>query len=116
MFALARGRDPLAATLAVGRVVLPHENRTGRLLAVAVPVHVGISAFWGCVLARVLPARGAVSWGAVAGAGIAALDLRLPGRRMAAVRALPVVPQLVEHVVYGAAVGAYLRRRALRLR
>ena len=57
-----------------------------------------------------------MSWGAVAGAGIAALDLRLPGRRMAAVRALPVLPQVADHVVYGAVVGAYLRRRALRLR
>lgn len=116
VFALVRGRDPLAAALAVGRVVLPDENRTGRLLAVALPVHVGISALWGCVLARVLPARGAASWGAVAGVGIAALDLRLPGRRMAAVRALPVLPQVVDHLVYGAVVGACLRRRALRLR
>jgi hypothetical protein len=47
---------------------------------------------------------------------IAAIDLRVPGRRAAAVRALPVFPQVVDHVVFGAVVGIYLRRRALRFR
>ena len=113
--ALVTRQDPLAATRAAGALLLPDETRTAPLLAAAVPVHLGISVGWGLVLARLLPARATVFWGAVAGAGIAAVDLRLPGRRTAAVRALSVWPQVADHVAFGAVVGLYLRRRALRL-
>lgn len=116
LFALVKREDPVAATLAAGKIVLPGERRALPLTIVALPVHFGISVFWGTVLARVLPARRTAAWGAVGGLVIAALDLRLPGRRVAAVRALPVLPQVLDHVAFGAVVGIYLRRRALRLR
>lgn len=116
VWALVRGGDPLAAALAAGKVLLPGESRRGPLLLAAVPVHCGISAGWGVVLARVLPERGGVFWGVVAGGVIAVVDLSLPGRRVAAVRELSVFPQVVDHLVYGGVVGAYLRFRALRLR
>jgi hypothetical protein len=103
------------AAVAAGKVLLPFERRRAVLLLAALPVHCGISAGWGVVLARVLPARGTVFWGVVAGGVIAAVDLRLPGRRVAAVRDLSVFPQVVDHLVYGGVVGIYLRRRALRL-
>jgi hypothetical protein len=106
--ALVTGRDVLAAVRAAGKVVLPREERDLPLILVAVPVHLGISVWWGTVLARVLP-RGGVVAGGIAGAVIALLDLRLPGRRVAAVRALPVGPQVADHVVFGAVVGACLR-------
>jgi hypothetical protein len=96
-------------------LLLPDETRVGPLLVAALPVHLGISAGWGVVLARVLPSRGTVFWGAVGGGVIAAVDLRMPGRRAAAVRALSVFPQVVDHVVFGAVVGLYLRRRTLSL-
>ncbi len=112
LFALVRREDPLAAACAAGRVLLPDERRVLPLLIAALPVHFGISVWWGTVLARVLPARRTVVWGAVGGLVIAALDLRLPGRRVAAVRALPVLPQVLDHVAFGVAVGVYLRRRA----
>ena len=115
VWALVRGRDPLGAAVAAGRLLLPEERRRGRLLVAALPVHFGISAAWGVVLARILPDRGTVFWGAVAGGVIAGVDLRVPGRRAAGVRELEVLPQVVDHLVYGAAVGIYLRRRALRL-
>lgn len=108
LHALATRRDVLAAVRAAGKVVLPAEERDLPLIAAAVPVHFGISMWWGAVLARVLP-RGGVIAGGVAGAGIALLDLRLPGRRVAAVRALPVAPQVADHVLFGAVVGACLR-------
>ncbi|GAB1509158.1 hypothetical protein JCM33774_11990 [Actinophytocola sp. KF-1] len=97
-------------------MLLPGEERDLPLLVAALPVHFGVSAWWGVVLARVLPRRRTVLAGAFAGGLVAVLDLSLPGRRVAAVRALPVFPQVVDHVVFGAVVGAYLRRRALRLR
>jgi hypothetical protein len=102
--ALATGADPLAATRAAG-TVLPG-GRPG--LVRGALSHVGISAFWGGVLAGVLPRRRTALWGAVAGLGIAGLDLGLIGRRFPAIRALPAIPQVADHVAFGAIVGALL--------
>jgi hypothetical protein len=110
LHALATGRDPLEATKAAGSLLLRHETRTLPLVAAAVPVHAALSLGWGAVLARVLrrptPLRGALG-----GLAIAALDLGVIGRRFPRVRALPLVPQLADHLVYGAVVGAVLRGR-----
>jgi hypothetical protein len=116
LIALVEREDPLAATFAAGRILLPDERRSLLLVLAALPVHFAVSVWWGSVLARVLPARGTVAWGLLGGLAIAALDMRLPGRRAAAVRGLPVFPQVLDHVVFGGVVGVYLRRRALRLR
>jgi hypothetical protein len=116
LHALLTRRDPLAAAKAAGGLVLPRESRGLPLLVVAVPVHLGISVGWALVLERVLPRRWGVGWGAVAGALIAFVDLRVPGRRTAAVRRLVVWPQVADHVLFGAVVGGYLRVWALRLR
>jgi hypothetical protein len=109
--ALATGRDPLEATLAAGTLLRPHETRTSRLLVAAVPVHVAISLGWALVLARTLPRRHTALAGAAAGLAIAAVDLGTVGRMNRRIRALPLFPQLADHVAYGAAVGAVLARR-----
>jgi hypothetical protein len=105
--ALVTGRDPLAATLAAGSILLPGETRRGPLLAAAVPVHLALSLGWTVVLelAGVRRARA----GAVAGLAIAALDLGLAGRRFARIRALPLLPQVADHVAFGAIAGRLLR-------
>jgi hypothetical protein len=110
--ALATGRDPLEASYAAGALLLPHEERPGRLLMSAAVAHGAISLFWGQVLVRALPRRQPVLAGAVAGLAIAAIDLGTVGRRIERVRSLPLGPQLADHAVYGAAVGAVLRARA----
>jgi hypothetical protein len=110
-YALVTGRDPLAATLAAGSLLLPRETRSEGLLLAAIPVHVAISLGWGLALARVLPRRPSLAAGAVAGIAVAALDLGLVGPRFARFRALPRGPQLVDHVAYGITVAAVLRRR-----
>lgn len=104
--ALVTRRDPLAATRAAGALLLPRETRSVPLLLAAVPVHFGISLGWGIVLARVLPRRATVAWGALAGLAIAALDLNVPGARTAAVRELVTWPQVADHVAFGAVAGA----------
>jgi hypothetical protein len=109
-YALATGRDPLDATLAAGSLLLPGETDRAKLVAAAVPVHVAVSLGWGLVLANTLPRRRTVPVGAVAGAGIYALDMLGPGRAFARVRALPRWPQLADHVAYGAVVGWVLAR------
>jgi hypothetical protein len=110
-WALVAGGDPLEPTLAAGSLLLPTEGRRGRLVAAAVPVHLALSIGWAVVLATLLPRGRGVVAGAVAGLAIAAFDLGVVGRRFPRVRALPVLPQVADHVLYGATVGIVLDRR-----
>jgi len=109
--ALMTGGRPLEASLAAGAIVLPREQRPGRLLLAAIPVHLALSLGWALVLAAVLPRRSTVAYGALAGLGIAALDLGVIGRRLDRIRALPQAPQVADHMAYGAIVGAVLSIR-----
>jgi hypothetical protein len=108
-YAVATGRDPLEATRAAGTILLPRETRTLALVLAALPVHLALSLGWAVVLDR-LGVRG-VGRGTAAGLGIAALDLGVVGSRIPAVRSLPQGPQVLDHLVYGAIVGAVLGRR-----
>lgn len=109
LVALVRGDDRLQATRAAGSLVLG-DDADGRALVVAgAVVHSALSLGWGAVLGALLPRRHTVIAGAVGGAAIAALDLGVIGRRFPAVRALPVVPQVADHVAFGACAGAVLR-------
>ena len=110
--AVARRRDPLEATLAAGSILLPYETRRGRLILAAVPVHAALSLFWAVVLDRSLPRRRPVRWGAAAGLAIAVLDLLVAGRRFSRARALPFLPQLADHVVFGTVVALVVRRES----
>jgi hypothetical protein len=106
---LACGRDPLEATKAAGTLVLPDDAPPWALVAAAAPVHLGVSLLWTAVLARTLPSRHRVAWGAAGGLAIAAVDLGVIGRRYPAIRRLPLVPQLADHALFGAVVGAFTR-------
>jgi hypothetical protein len=107
--ALATGRDPLEATLAAGTLLLPGETRRPRLVAAAVPVHLALSLGWTVVLDRA-GVRGARA-GAAAGLAIAALDLGTVGRRVPRIRALPLLPQIADHVAFGVIAGIFLQER-----
>jgi hypothetical protein len=111
LHALATRRDPLEATKAAGTLLLPREDRTLPLLGAAAVAHAALSVGWAHVLAATLPRRHTTAWGAAAGLAIAAIDLGLIGRRFPRIRALPLAPQLADHVVYGASVGWTLRHR-----
>jgi hypothetical protein len=111
LWASVAGDDPLEATLAAGSMLLPGETQRGRLLAAAMPVHLAASLGWAIVLSAVLPRKRTISSGAVAGLGIAAFDLGIVGRRSAQLRALPLLPQLADHALYGATVGFVVERR-----
>jgi hypothetical protein len=119
-WALLRGTDPLEASLAAGALLRPHAAARRRLLAAAVLAHGVLSAGWSLVIAclwprRTLPVAEALARGAGWGAGVAALDLgmaRVSRRpRFAAVRALPLLPQLADHLAFGAIAGAVLNSR-----
>jgi hypothetical protein len=111
LWSLLAGRDPFEATLAAGSILLPKERRRASLAAAAVPVHLAFSLGWALVLTRLLPRGREVQVGALAGLGIAALDLGVMGRRFPRIRALPLLPQLADHLAYGATVGYVLARR-----
>jgi hypothetical protein len=98
--AIATGRDPLEAARAAGTILLPGETSPQRLLAAAVPVHLGISLAWTIVLDRA-GVRGAIR-GAIAGLAIGAIDLGVAARRFPRIRRLPFGPQLADHAAFGA--------------
>ncbi|MGH3508547.1 MAG: hypothetical protein ACRDO2_15215 [Nocardioidaceae bacterium] len=108
LHALATGRDPLEATYAAGAILLPYEQRHGRLLLSAAVAHGSISLFWATVVTTVLPRRHPVLAGTAAGLAIAALDLGTIGRRIDPIRGLPLGPQLADHALFGAVVGAVI--------
>ncbi|MDQ3679863.1 MAG: hypothetical protein M3378_04825 [Actinomycetota bacterium] len=100
--AVVTGRDPLEAVRAAGSLV------GSPTLGAGAVVHVAVSLAWGVALAAVLPRRRSLLWGAAAGAAIAALDLGVVARRFPRIRELPSLPQVADHVAYGAVVGAVL--------
>jgi hypothetical protein len=106
--------NPLEASLAAGTLLLPDETRPSRLLPAALVAHGALSLGWAVVLAAGLPRRRTVRWSAVAGLGIAALDLGVVGRRYPRIRALPLAPQVLDHVAFSATVGCVVSRRRAR--
>jgi hypothetical protein len=108
---LLTGGRLLEGSLAAGTLLLPREQRATRLLPAAAAVHLTLSLGWALVLAVVLPEKRTTELGALAGLGIAALDLGIIGRRYPRIRALPQLPQVADHVAYGATTGAVLGRR-----
>ena len=117
VWALTTGRSLTEGARAAGSLMLPREQRPAVLVAAAVPVHFMLSLGWAFVMTAILPRRRSLGWATLAGLGIAALDLGVIGRRLPRIRALPVPPQVADHLAYGATVGLVLdirRRRALR--
>jgi hypothetical protein len=109
--ALATRTNLLEATLAAGTIVRPRETRPVILVAAAIPTHIALSLGWGAVLGLTLPRRHTTVAGALAGLAIAALDLGIVGRRYPRIRALPLAPQVGDHVAFGAVAGAVIARR-----
>jgi len=107
--AVATGRDPLAATRAAGSLLVGDDAAPSAQLAAALPAHLALSWFWSGLLARALPRDNRALWGAAAGLAIAAVDLGTVGRRKPAVSRLPLAPQLADHALFGAVVGALTR-------
>lgn len=79
-----------------------------------VVAHLTISAAWTAVLEpplRRLSRERAATVGALAGLGIAALDLGVIARGYPAIHALPRGAQVADHVAFGAIVGWMVGRR-----
>ena len=111
VYAIATGRDPLEATKAAGAIVVGEDAPPIVQVAAAAPVHLALSYVWAAVLDRTLPRRTA-GWGVAGGLAIAALDLGVVGRRIPAIRRLPLLPQLADHALFGAVVATRGRSEA----
>ncbi|WP_436494759.1 hypothetical protein [Actinokineospora sp. HUAS TT18] len=107
-WALLTRSDPLEATLAAGTLILPNETSRSRLIPAAAIAHAALSLGWAQVIAR-LPRADRPTTGVLAGLAIAAIDLGVVGRRFPRVRALPVGPQVADHLAYGVIVALVLR-------
>jgi hypothetical protein len=104
VYALATGGDLFKATRAAATLV---PGRRGVLTGAA--VHVLVSAGWTAALAAVdRRCRLGPLGGGAAGMLIAALDLEVVGRANPAISSLPRLPQWLDHVAFGAIVGALL--------
>ncbi|TDD70073.1 hypothetical protein E1262_10950 [Jiangella aurantiaca] len=105
-YAAVTGGDVLASTRAAGTLLPGRRSRPS--VAGGVVAHVVVSAGWTAVLFAVARRRPlGVAGGLAAGAAIAALDLELIGRRYPAIRTLPRGPQWLDHLAFGAVVGAF---------
>jgi hypothetical protein len=101
---LSAGRSPRATVEAAGALVGRPTVPAGAV------VHAAISLGWATVLAALLPRRHPLVAGAAAGLAIAALDLGIVGRRVAAIRALAPLPQVADHVAFGVVAAAVIER------
>ncbi len=95
------------ATRAVGTLVPPGRPGFGRGLV----VHVAISLLCGEALARSLPRDHRAEWGAAAGLAIGVVNVGVIGRSFPAIRALPLVPQLADNMMFGTVFAVALDRR-----
>ena len=111
---VARGDDVFDSTRAVGRVLLPDTDSDLALIAAGARAHAAISLGWGVVLASALPRRHTILAGVLAALGIVALDLGFVGRRLPTIAALDPLPEVLNHLAYGAVVGVVLSRRRAR--
>lgn len=114
LHAMATRASLLDGALAAGSLLLPRERRRLPLLLAAIPAHTAISLGWAVVLSAALPRRGTVPAGALAGLAIAALDLGVIGRRHPRIRALPLWPQVADHLAFGTVAAAAIAARRSR--
>lgn len=117
LYTLYTSRSPRAtrayvldATRAIGTLVPP--GRPG--LVRGSIIHASISVAVGEALARALPERHSVAWAAAAGLGLGVVDIGIIGRRFPAIRALPLIPQLADHVAFGSLFALVADRRRAR--
>lgn len=104
------GRPWWSTDAAAATLLFPASRPVGERRLAGTALRILVALNWGAVLSRWLDRRHPVSHGAGAGLALGLFEYGLVGRRRPLIRALPAVPQLVDQVVFGAAVGAVLAR------
>ena len=112
VYLLVTGGDVFASVNALAAMVAGNELPVLRGVAVAAAVHFALSFFWASVLVAFLPRRAPVFGALVASTIITFLDLKvIAPHYFAEAAALAFIPQLADHLAWGATVGAVLRVR-----
>lgn len=104
LHSILRDEDPLESR-AIGSIVVRSDDH-GRLLLVAIPIHIAVSIGWAIIFSYLLPVRRRVLSGMAFGSGVAYINLRLVGRAFPRIYALPLAPQIADHIAFGAVVAA----------
>lgn len=92
-------------------LVAPHSSDSQLFIAAGV-VHVVVSFFWAGVLILILPRPFVMSGSVLAALLIGVLDLRVIAPYFfPEVARLPFLPQMADHLMWGACLGLVLRRR-----
>jgi hypothetical protein len=113
LYALASAGDPMEATRAAGAMLISASSGTVELVLAAAVVHVCVSFFWAAILVRILPRPHVVLWATAAAAIIGYFDLRVIAPVFfPEVANLPLVPQMADHLMWGASLGWVLGRRS----
>jgi hypothetical protein len=112
VYAWLSGGDVLEATRAAGAMLVPANSSPGELVLAAGVVHVTVSFLWAALLVLVLPRRHVVLWAVPAAGLIGLFDLRVVAPLyFPEVAALPLAPQMADHLMWGASLGWVLARR-----
>ena len=112
VYLLVTGGDVFASVNAIAAMVAANELPVLHRVAVAAAVHFALSFFWTSVLVALIPRRAPVFGAIVASAIITFFDLKvIAPHYFAEVAALALVPQLADHLAWGATVGAVLHAR-----
>jgi hypothetical protein len=110
LHALLTGGDVGEATWAAGGMLISPDAPRPALFAAAALVHGSVSAFWALVAGCLLPRRHTLAWALVFSTAVGVLALQViaplafPG-----VAALAFWPQMADHLMWGACLGAALQ-------
>lgn len=105
--------DLFASLNALVAMVTSSELPVLSRICVAAAVHLAVSVFWASVLVLLMPRRAPMIGALIASAVIAFVDLKLIAPSFfAEAAALAFIPQLADHLAWGATVGAVLRMRS----
>ena len=115
LYAFFRHEDISEAMRAAGAMLIPSGSSMLALFEAATVVHVTVSFFWAALLVAVLPRRHVVIAAIAAAAAIGVLDLRvIAPLAFPEVAQLAFWPQMADHVMWGACLGAALAWRRAR--
>ena len=112
VYLLVTGGDVFASVNALAAMLSANELPVLHRVAVAAAIHITLSFFWASMLVALLPRRAPVFGALAASAIITILDLKvIAPHYFTDAAALEFLPQLADHLAWGATVGAVLRVR-----
>ena len=112
LYNLLTSGDVAEPTRAAGHMLIASDSSDPSLFAAAALVHTSVSFFWAAILVALMPRKHVITASILAAALIAIIDLRLIAPAFfPEVARLEFLPQLADHLMWGACIGATLRYR-----